>query len=157
LLRICKEQVVTAAYESRLGTLLLGESGGKLCFLLFPPWQPPAGTVMGGSPLLKAAFDWLDVYFSGRDPGPLPPWEVKGTPFQHRVWAALADVPYGETCSYGDLARLLHTAPRAVGGALNKNPLPIFLPCHRVIGADGSLTGFAGGLGIKEQLLKLEH
>lgn len=147
--------MVTMTYESPLGTLLLGERGGKLCFLRFPGWvdeQHP-----GESGVLLSAKRWLDVYFSGHDPGALPPWDVSGTSFQRRVWAALARVSYGETRTYGELAKELHTAARAVGGALNRNPLPIFLPCHRIIGADGSLTGFAGGLAVKEKLLNLEH
>ena len=156
MLRVCEEQVVTAACESPLGTLLLGESGGKLRFLLFPPWEMPAGAAMGSSPLLDEAGLWLERYFSGRDPGALPPCEPWGTPFQRRVWEALSRVPWGETRSYGQLARELGTAARAVGGALNKNPLPIFLPCHRILGADGSLTGFSDGLDIKRKLLELE-
>lgn len=155
MLRICEEYMVTMTYESPLGTLLVGEREGKLCFLRFPGWQEEPQP--GESVVLAEAKDWLDVYFSGRDPGALPPWELKGTAFQLRVWAALSRIPYGEISSYGALARVLGTAPRPVGGALNKNPLPIFLPCHRILGADGSLTGFSDGLVIKEQLLKLEH
>ena len=147
--------MVTMTYKSPLGTLLLGERGGKLCMLRFPCGKEE--TKPGESPVLMAAKGWLDVYFSGRDPGPLPPWKLSGTAFQLRVWEALSHIPYGKTCTYGELAKILHTAPRAVGAALNKNPLPIFLPCHRVIGADGSLTGFAAGLSIKEKLLNLEH
>ena len=147
--------MVTMTYESPLGTLLLGERGGKLRFLRFPGWTDTPAP--GESAVLTEAKNWLDVYFSGHDPGALPPWEVSGTPFQLRVWEALARIPYGETCTYGQLAAKLQTAPRPVGSALHKNPLPIFLPCHRVVGANGSLTGFAGGLAVKEQLLKLEQ
>lgn len=147
--------MVTLTYESPLGTLLLGESGGKLRFLRFPGWEEEP--LLGESPVLQAAQNWLDAYFAGSDPGEVPPWEAEGTAFQRRVWAELSRIPYGETRTYGQLAARLQTAARPVGGALNKNPLPIFLPCHRVVGADGSLTGFAGGLGLKEKLLKLEH
>jgi len=147
--------MVTMRYESPLGPLLLGESEGKLRFLLFPGWQYEAAP--GESAVLKAARNWLDMYFAGSDPGEPPPCEPEGTAFQRRVWEALRHVPYGETCTYGELAARLHTAARPVGGALNKNPLPIFLPCHRVIGSDGRLTGFAGGLSIKEKLLRLEQ
>ncbi|MBE6969996.1 MAG: methylated-DNA--[protein]-cysteine S-methyltransferase [Ruminococcaceae bacterium] len=147
--------MVTLSYESPLGTLLLGENGGKLCFLRFPGWTDTP--VPGESAVLRSAKNWLDIYFSGSDPGALPAWEVEGTAFQRRVWEALSRIPYGETRTYGQLAAELQTAARPVGGALNKNPLPVFLPCHRIVGVDGSLTGFAGGLEIKEKLLKLER
>ena len=146
--------MVTMRYESPLGTLLVGEQDGKLRFLRFPGWTEEAP---GKSAVLTAAKNWLDVYFSGHDPGALPPWELEGTPFRLRVWTALSHIAYGQTLSYAALARELGTAPRPVGGALHRNPLPIFLPCHRVLGSNGSLTGYAGGLAAKEQLLKLEH
>ena len=146
--------MVTMTYESPLGLLLVGASGGKLRFLRFPGWENAQHP--GESPVLTAAKNWLDVYFAGSDPGAPPPWEVEGTPFQLRVWEELSRVPYGQTRSYGELAKAIGTSPRAVGGALNKNKLPIFLPCHRVVGADGRLTGFSDGLAIKEKLLKLE-
>lgn len=86
------------------------------------------------------------------------PLDLIGTDFQKKVWEALLDIPFGKTKSYGDLARQLGDlkAVRAVGGALNKNPVPIIVPCHRVIGSSGDLTGFAGGLGTKHYLLRLE-
>jgi methylated-DNA-[protein]-cysteine S-methyltransferase len=100
----------------------------------------------------------LEAYFTGalrRFDLPLAP---EGTPFQREVWSALTTIPYGETVSYGGLARRLGrpAASRAVGAANGQNPIPIVIPCHRVIGADGSLTGFGGGLAIKRQLLDLE-
>ena len=147
--------MVTMRYESPLGTLLVGEECEKLCFLRFPGWEEKENP--GESAALSKAKEWLDVYFSGSDPGELPAWEIEGTSFQRRVWEALSHVSYGETRTYGQLAAELHTAARPVGGALNKNPLPIFLPCHRIVGADGRLTGFSDGLNIKEKLLKLEH
>ena len=143
------------SYESPLGTLILGERGGKLRFLRFPGWTDTPAP--GESAVLTSAKNWLDIYFSGSDPGALPAWEAEGTAYQRRVWEALIHIPYGETWTYGQLAAALQTAARPVGGALNKNPLPIFLPCHRVVGADGGLTGFAGGLSIKEKLLRLEQ
>ena len=113
---------------------------------------------MGSSPALESAAGWLDRYFSGRDPGALPPCEPWGTAFQRRVWAALQTIPYGQTISYGELARRIGSprAVRAVGQANHRNPLSILIPCHRVVGADGSLTGYGGGLALKEYLLKLE-
>jgi methylated-DNA-[protein]-cysteine S-methyltransferase len=86
------------------------------------------------------------------------PLQPKGTPFQHQVWRELRSIPYGRTISYGELARRLGrpSAQRAVGAANGRNPLPIVIPCHRVIGSDGTLTGYAGGLGIKRRLLEIE-
>jgi methylated-DNA-[protein]-cysteine S-methyltransferase len=106
----------------------------------------------------REAIAQLDAYFNGRlrrfDLALAP----EGTPFQREVWSALTDIPYGETVSYSELARRIGrpAASRAVGAANGKNPLPIVVPCHRVIGANGSLTGFGGGLAIKRRLLELE-
>lgn len=120
-------------------------------------WAGP-GARPGRSALLDEARAQLAAYFAGRlrrfDLALAP----QGTPFQRRVWSALADIPWGETRNYGELAAAIGRpgAARAVGGANGRNPLPIVLPCHRVIGADGSLTGFGGGLPVKRRLLVLE-
>lgn len=106
---------------------------------------------------------WLDIYFSGNIPGFLPPVALNGTDFQLRVWSKLLKIPYGKTVTYGELAKEIANemgkakmSAQAVGNAVGKNPIAIIIPCHRVIGADGSLTGFAGGLEIKKELLMLE-
>ena len=100
----------------------------------------------------------LDAYFAGRLRRFELPLAPEGTQFQRQVWSALTTIPYGETLSYGELARRVGrpNACRAVGAANGRNPIPIIIPCHRVIGADGSLTGFGGGLPIKRRLLQLE-
>ena len=100
----------------------------------------------------------LDAYFAGRLRRFELPLAPEGTPFQREVWSALTTIPYGETVSYGELARRVGrpAASRAVGAANGRNPIPIIIPCHRVIGADGTLTGFGGGLPIKRRLLQLE-
>lgn len=108
--------------------------------------------------VLREARVQLAAYFSGQLRAFDLPLAPRGSPFQLRVWRALRDVPYGTTCSYSDVARRLGnaSATRAVGAANGRNPLPIVVPCHRVIGADGSLTGYGGGLAIKRFLLRLE-
>jgi methylated-DNA-[protein]-cysteine S-methyltransferase len=98
----------------------------------------------------------LDEYFAGARTTFELPLAEHGTPFERRVWARLRTIPYGETVTYGELARELGSSPRAVGRANGRNPLSIVVPCHRVIGTNGSLTGYAGGLPIKRALLEHE-
>ncbi len=119
---------------------------------------------MDDLPVFRLAFRWLDEYFAGRKPEVHVPIRLEGTPFREEIWALLREVPYGETVSYGELAHRLEVkradgrkvSARAVGGAVHHNPIGIMVPCHRVIGADGSLTGYAGGLDVKARLLRLE-
>jgi len=123
----------------------------------FRPAAPADDSLRREEPF-REAIAQLEAYFAGalrRFDLPLAP---EGTPFQREVWSALTAIPYGETVSYGELARRLGrpAASRAVGAANGQNPIPIVIPCHRVIGADGSLTGFGGGLAIKRRLLDLE-
>ena len=115
--------------------------------------------VEGSSPVLDEAARQLDAYFAGELVAFDLPLELNGSEFNRRCWLALASIPYGQTVSYGEQARRLGLGPdaaRAVGAANGQNPLPIVLPCHRVIGADGSLTGFGGGLDVKRFLLEHE-
>ena len=110
-------------------------------------------------PLLVQAELQLTEYFNGTRRYFTLPIAVDGTPFQKAVWNALLEIPYGETVTYGDLAKKIDkpNASRAVGGGCNKNPIVIVIPCHRVIGVNGNLTGFAGGITVKENLLALER
>lgn len=154
--------------ESPVGPLWLTAQDGALtgCWFAggrFPPALPPQPPRETGDPVLAEAAAWLNTYFSGRDPGPTPPLAAEGTPFQQGVWRRLAQVPWGEATSYGALAADIAAAKgmakmsaRAVGGAVGRNPISIFLPCHRVLGADGRLTGYGGGLENKIFLLNLE-
>jgi methylated-DNA-[protein]-cysteine S-methyltransferase len=147
----------TFFYRSPLGPLRIAEENGSLVSAAFVDDGPET---VPSSPVLSEAKDWLDRYFQGSDPGPTPSLAPGGTAFQRSVWAAIARVPFGETVSYSDLVVSMDLSPchaRAVGNALHKNPLLLFIPCHRAVGKSGSLTGFAGGLGRKEALLKIEQ
>ena len=158
----CRDSVpVWMGVDSPLGRLALRAEGGCLTGLYLPgqrhaPAIPPALPDTPGDPSLRAAARWLEAYFAGRRPEITVPLAPAGTPFQQAVWQALTEIPYGETVSYGALAARLSSAPRAVGGAVGRNPISILIPCHRVVGADGRLTGYAGGLAAKEALLRLE-
>ena len=143
-------------YISPLGTLRIEEENGALVISAFVSDTPEAEP---SAPILMEAKAWLDRYFEGCDPGPVPKCSPKGTPFQKAVWTALSAVPYGETTTYADLAVSMGLSPRharVVGGALNRNPLILFIPCHRVVGSNGELTGFACGIERKKALLKIE-
>ncbi len=109
-------------------------------------------------PLFQEVKRWLDLYFSGEEPDFLPPVHLVGTAFQRRVWDVLLTIPYGETMTYGQIAAKLGCrSAQAVGGAVGRNPISIIVPCHRVVGVDGSLTGYAGGVDKKIALLELER
>lgn len=107
-------------------------------------------------PVFQKASLWLEAYFAQRDLPPLPPLAPAGSPFRLSVWERLQAIPYGQTRTYGELSAELCSSPRAVGGAAGHNPISILIPCHRVLGTGGSLTGYAGGLNKKKLLLKLE-
>ena len=143
--------------DSPLGPLQLASDGRHLTAINFPGKH---AAVEDSSPdrVLHAAHTQLDEYFSGHRRHFDLPLAARGTPFQESVWQALAAIPWGEVRSYRDIACAIGKpkAVRAVGAANGRNPLPIVVPCHRVIGADGSLTGFGGGLPLKVQLLTLE-
>lgn len=148
--------------ESPIGLLLLAGDESGLRRIGFPegknPPQPAPEWRRDARCLLYAA-DQLDAYFAGTLRDFDLPLQMQGTPFQLSVWKALRDIPYGQTISYGELARRIGNpkGSRAVGLANGANPIPIVVPCHRVIGSDGKLTGFGGGLKTKEALLTLER
>ena len=147
-------------YSSPVGLLKIERTKQGICGLYFLKDQPaPPHRAAPDHPLLQQAVQELDEYFAGRRTVFTVPLAPEGTPFQLTVWQALQNIPYGSTCSYGEIAAAIGNpkASRAVGMANNKNPLPIFIPCHRVIGANGKLVGYGGGLDIKEKLLALEQ
>lgn len=148
-----------ARLNSPLGVVVVGGSRNSVQGVWFegPPTVGPLPAGEARGPVAKAARQ-LEAYFEGRLRAFDLPLAPVGTPFQRRVWDELLKVPYGETVSYGDIARRIGhpTASRAVGAANGANPIPIIIPCHRAVGADGSLTGYGGGIERKRALLDLE-
>ncbi|MEU8353146.1 MULTISPECIES: methylated-DNA--[protein]-cysteine S-methyltransferase [unclassified Streptomyces] len=150
--------------ESPVGPLTLVAADGRLCGLYMTdqrhrPPEETFGPRDDAEPLFARTAEQLTAYFAGELTTFRLPLALEGTPFRRRVWAALQDIPYGETLSYGQLADRLGQpgASRAVGLANGRNPVGIVVPCHRVVGATGSLTGYGGGLDRKRQLLALER
>ena len=162
--------MVTMTYASPLGKLHLAATENGLCGLWLEGQKYFAAGLTGKetvdplNPALRLTCDWLDAYFSGRRPEisklPLTP---RGSEFRQQVWRLLCDIPYGEITTYGELAKRLAKklgretmSAQAVGGAVGHNPISIIIPCHRVVGAGGSLTGYAGGVSKKLWLLRHE-
>ena len=154
--------MIVTTFHSPLGVINLCSDGTHLTAVTFAGQKYeerhiPSDAVSGICPVLEETKDWLSVYFEGKIPDFLPPLRPEGTPFQKRVWKLLLQIPYGKICTYGDLAKQLGCkSAQAVGGAVGRNPISILIPCHRVMGADGTLTGYAGGIEKKAALLKLE-
>ncbi len=148
----------TALYDSSIGPITLTFDGESLTGLRFGKTNDNFASTLNTKHLsLNTTIRWLDLYFSGRQPDFLPPINLIGTPFQRRVWQALLEIPYGQTVSYGELAcRIGCRSAQAVGQAVGHNPISIIVPCHRVIGSDGSLVGYEWGLKKKQYLLQLE-
>ena len=155
--------MIVDTFHSPLGQMRLCCDGAYLTAVTFIGQKHedkhiPKDVVFGTCPVLEQTKNWLSQYFSGNLPDFLPPMMPNGTPFQRKVWEALLNIPYGQTVTYGELAKRLGCkSAQAVGGAVGRNPISILIPCHRVIGAGGSLTGYAGGVDKKEALLNLEQ
>lgn len=161
--------IYTSYHPSPLGEILLAADDEGLTGLWFVENQRHMGEGLSASaearpsPFFDEAARWLDVYFSGRDPGFTPTLHLTGSAFRRRVGELLLRIPYGSTATYGELARMIARergnegmSSRAVGGAIARNPISLIVPCHRVLGSDGRLTGYGGGLERKRALLKLE-
>ncbi len=158
----------TTTYQSPLGAMTIAADGEALTGLWFKGQKYYALYLdkeheEKDLPVFHQAKAWLDIYFSGKNPDFTPPLSFTGSDFQKEVWAILAAIPYGKTRTYGDIAQELaqkrglpRMSAQAVGGAVGKNEISIIVPCHRVVGANGSLTGYAGGIRKKIELLKLE-
>ncbi|MCI1722056.1 MAG: methylated-DNA--[protein]-cysteine S-methyltransferase [Lachnospiraceae bacterium] len=160
--------VYTGHYESPVGGITIASDGTALTGLWFDA-QKYFGDTLGEKPEEKQlpvfgeTKKWLDLYFAGRVPDFLPPLSVHSSPFRESVWKILLTIPYGHTMTYGEIASALarekkisRMSAQAVGGAVGHNPISLIIPCHRVIGSDGSLTGYAGGLEKKSWLLRHE-
>ena len=152
-----KEQIFCECRETDIGKITITCSDKGIHEISFGE-NVEGKRVQAGSPLLAKAFAELEEYFRGERRAFDLPLNLTGTEFQKKVWAALQGIPYGETRSYGEIAAQVGNpkASRAVGMANNKNPVAIVVPCHRVIGKNGSLTGYAGGIDVKKKLLELE-
>lgn len=155
-------------YISPLGGITLASDGEVLTGLWFDGQKYFSHKLISESieaelPIFTETVKWLDIYFSGKEPGFTPPISLHTTPFRKAVYDILLTIPYGQTMTYGEIASILaeqqgveRMSAQAVGSAVGHNPISIIIPCHRVVGADGSLTGYAGGLDKKTALLKLE-
>lgn len=155
-------------YKSPCGEILLAADEKGLTGLWFENQKYYAHTLEPEReekeiPVLEEAKRWLSIYFSGREPEFMPPVHMTGTPFQLAVWEILRQIPYGKTITYGEIAQKIaqqrgvtHMSAQAVGGAVGHNQISIVIPCHRVVGTNGSLTGYAGGINRKIKLLTLE-
>ncbi len=158
----------TTKYQSPLGEILLAADEIGLTGLWFEGGKYYARNLDENHeekelPVFMDAKKWLDIYFSGKEPDFMPPMHLIGTDFQKEVWEILRTIPYGETTTYGEIAAkiakkrgLARMSAQAVGGAVGRNELSILIPCHRIVGTNGSLTGYAGGIDKKSALLKLE-
>ena len=158
----------TTTYSSPIGNIFLAADEIGLTGLWFDGGKFYAKSLAPEHeekevPLFNEAKHWLDLYFAGKNLGFLPPLHKIGSPFQLSVWHILEQIPYGQTITYGEIARqiaasrgLKQMSAQAVGGAVGHNPISIMIPCHRVVGTNGSLTGYAGGIKKKMALLTLE-
>ena len=155
----------THHYDSPLGGITLASDGDALTGLWFDDQKYFADTLDQAHeekplPVFDQSERWLDLYFSGRIPDFTPPLEMRGTAFRRAVWEILLSIPYGRTVTYGEIAERIagrNGAALAVGSAVSHNPVSLIVPCHRVIGTDGSLTGYAGGTDRKSCLLRMEQ
>ena len=152
-------------YQSPLGEITLASDGRALTGTWFTG-QTYFGSTLdkeiqkAGLPVFRQACQWLDTYFKGQNPGVIPAVRLEGTSFRLAVWDVLRHIPYGRVMTYGEIAKMLggnRMSAQAIGGAVGHNPVSIFIPCHRVVGAGGKLTGYAGGLERKRRLLELER
>ena len=148
----------TAYYASPVGTIAVTQEDDAIVSLVFTDNATSSEAPV--TPLLCDCFRWLDDYFAGKNPDPQQiPVRLSGTPFQQEVWDILKSIPYGQSMTYGQIAKQISPkmSAQAVGSAVGSNPVPVIVPCHRVLGTGGKLTGYEFGLAIKRALLDLEE
>ena len=151
-------------YDSPLGMIFIVSDGEAICGLWFYGQKHFSSSIDGdiiqddGLAIFSEVKNWLDRYFNGENPKITFKLKPGGSEFRRKVWDILLEIPYGETITYGEISREISPtmSAQAVGGAVGHNPISIIIPCHRVIGTNGKLTGYAGGLDRKRELLKLE-
>ena len=155
-------KMIETSFISPLGEMTICSDGECLTGVSFGGREIEAEE-RGAAPVLEQAVKWLDIYFGGGVPGFTPPIRLNVSPFCREVCEILLSIPYGHTATYGEIAKILaarhgiaRMSAQAVGGAVHRNPVAVIIPCHRVIGSDGSLTGYAAGLELKAKLLELE-
>ncbi len=156
-------------YDSPLGKIMLTSDGQAITGVRFEKRtafeaDPDKNRIKKETPVFIEAKIWMDIYFAGRNPGKIPLLRLDGTEFRKKVWKILLTIPYGRTVTYGEIAAAImketgqkKMSAQAIGGAVGHNPVPLFCPCHRVVGAGGNLTGYAGGIDRKQALLALEN
>lgn len=148
-------KIMRRVVKSPIGDIVITADNEAVLELGFADVATP--NYFDSSPVISATQLWVDDYFSSKIPSFTPSVKFNSTDFRQKVWNYLLQIPYGELVTYSQIAKALNTSARAVGGAVRHNPIALIVPCHRVIGSDGSLTGFAWGLDRKEFLLKLER
>jgi methylated-DNA-[protein]-cysteine S-methyltransferase len=163
-----KNMQYTYEYNSPLGAITAASDGESLTGLWLSGQKYFAGTLekeneLKKQPIFEETKKWLDIYFTGKEPGFTPPLCMNGSEFRMSVWKILCEIPFGKVITYGDISKQIaarrgsgRMSAQAVGGAVGHNPVSIIVPCHRVVGANGNLTGYAGGIGTKVKLLRLE-
>ncbi|MBO4751544.1 MAG: methylated-DNA--[protein]-cysteine S-methyltransferase [Bacteroidales bacterium] len=160
----------TAHYHSPLGDITMASDGEALTGLWFDGQKHFAETLdakhqtQESLPIFEQTRRWLDIYFSGKAPDFTPPLVMRTTEFRRQVWEILLSIPFGRTMAYGDIARIIarkrghkSVSAQAIGGAVGHNSISLIIPCHRVVGADGTLTGYAAGIDKKTRLLQMEQ
>lgn len=160
--------IYTCKYNSPIGGITIASNGEALTGLWFDGQKYFGDTLPKeyrekNLPIFSESIRWLDIYFSGKNPDFTPALSFNASPFREAVWNILLTIPYGKTITYGEIAKKIagekgieRMSAQAVGGAVGHNPISIIVPCHRVVGTNGSLTGYAGGIGTKVKLLELE-
>lgn len=161
------EKQYASIYNSELGKIIIVANGNAITSIWFDDHNEidlsNEQFIFEDITIIKETQKWLDLFFLGKDPGPIPNTFLSGSEFQMKVWNIIRTIPYGKTITYKDIANIIvdirgegKMSAQAVGGAVGKNPIPILIPCHRVMGKNGKLTGFGCGIERKVRLLEIE-